>query len=94
MEKHPYRHDWYRSTDVVTDKNPRGGVIGVRWNEDCRFCGTKRITHIDTNVWERKGHPRYIYVKGQKITRIAAQDYLKRMLLDTTDLPQELFGAP
>lgn len=93
MEKHPYRHDWYKSTDVVIQRNSRGRIIEVKRHEDCRFCGTKRVTRIDTNVWERKGHPRYIYIKGQKIIRITARDFLKSLFLETTDLPHELFGA-
>lgn len=92
MEQHPFRHDWYRSVDQVTAKNSRGRVIGVIREERCRYCNTMRLTHIDTNVWERRGKPRYKYEKGVKIIRVTARDYLKRLFLETTDLPQHLFG--
>jgi ribosomal protein L37AE/L43A len=93
MEQHPYRHDWYRSVDAITERNSRGRVIGVVREERCRHCPTLRFTRIDTNVWERRGKPRYKYEKGKKIIRVTARDYLRRLFLDTTDLPQELFGA-
>lgn len=93
VEQHPYRHDWYFSVDAVTDKTSRGRVIGVVREERCRFCTTLRFTHIDTNVWERKGKPRCRYDKTKKIVRVTARDYLRRLFLDSTNLPRELFGA-
>jgi hypothetical protein len=90
IEDHPIFHDWYRQTDVVTAKNNRGRVIEVKREEQCRFCPTLRITNIDTNVWERAGHPRYKYVKDVAIIRMAKPAYLRQRFLATTDLPDEI----
>ena len=92
IEQHPKRHDWYRATDFVTDKNTRGRVIGVRRVEECRYCPTTKVTLIDTNLWERKGHPYYKYRKGVVIQRIDPREFLKRLFFATTDLSPSLFG--
>jgi hypothetical protein len=93
VEQHPYHHDFYRCTDYVLDKNCRGRVIEVKRVEECKFCPTKRITIIDTNVWERKRKPYYKYDKGFTIKRVSARTFLMNNFLSTTNLSTDLFGV-
>lgn len=84
IEDHPYRHQWYKSTDYVHERNARKRLVTVKRVEECEYCDTQRITLIDVLVWERKGYPYYKYNRHQLIRRIEKADWVKREFLRTT----------
>jgi hypothetical protein len=90
VENHPVFHDWYKATDYVVQKNSRGRPIEVKRVEECLNCPTQRITSIDTNVWEKKGHSYYKYDKDTVIERISKQEHLRQTFLSNSDLPEDI----
>ena len=92
VEDHPYRHQWYKSTDYVHTRNARKRIIVIKRVQECEFCDTQKVTLIDVNVWERKGHPQYKYNRRQVIRRIEKNEWLRREFLRTTsdEIRQEL----
>lgn len=95
MHDHPYYHDWYTANDVtIKTKGKAKTPTVVQRTEKCDACGTLRITKIDVVYWKIVGQRRYVYVKGQEITRVPKPVYLRDLFFRSTTMVTSNFPTP
>lgn len=89
VEEHPVNHQWYRCRDYVIERNSRGRILIIKRFQSCEHCATERVTVIDVSTWRLVGRPRYVYLKGQQISRMRKEAWRKAQFILTTDLPAD-----